>query len=52
MGTNFYFNHIEYFQTQQVAKKKFGVYGSYHFDDIKYWNDPDYLIDWTEGEFA
>ena len=29
---------------------KFGVYER-EFGKMKYWNDPDYLFDWTEGEF-
>ena len=44
------FNHIEYEKTLQQARQKFGVYER-EYGDIKYWNDPDYLFDWTEGEF-
>lgn len=40
------FNHIEYKETLQ----KFGVYERV-YGESKYWNDPDYLFDWTEGEF-
>ena len=49
------FNHIEYFETEKEAKRKFKVsnwYDSYIFNDIKYWNDPAYNIDWTEGDFS
>lgn len=46
------FNHIEYFETEKAAKKKFGAYNYLIFDDFKYWNDPDYKIDWTEGDFS
>ncbi len=46
------FDHIEYFETEKAAKKKFGVYSYHIFDDFKYWNDPDYKIDWTEGDFS
>ena len=46
------FDHIEYFETEKAAKKKFGVYSYHIFDDFKYWNDPDYNIDWTEGDFS
>ena len=44
------FNHMEYEKTLQKARQKFGVYER-EYGDIKYWNDPDYLFDWTEGEF-
>ena len=44
------FNHVEYEKTLQKARQKFGVYER-EYGDIKYWNDPDYLFDWTEGEF-
>lgn len=37
---------------EEAAKKKFGVYSYHIFDDFKYWNDPDYKIDWTEGDFS
>ena len=33
------------------AVKKFKVYRGYKME-MEYWNDPDYLFDWTEGEFA
>ena len=46
------FNHVEYFKTEKKAKEKFKAYNHYIFDDIKYWNDPDAPIDWTEGEFS
>lgn len=45
-----HFNHIEYEKTLQKARQKFGVYER-SYGDMKYWNDPDYLFDWTEGEF-
>lgn len=44
------FNHIEYKKTLQKARQKFGVYER-EYGETKYWNDPDYLFDWTEGEF-
>lgn len=46
------FDHVKYFETEKTAKKKFNVYDYYIFEDIEYWNDPDYLIDWTEGDFS
>ena len=45
------FNHIEYEKTLQNARQKFGVYER-SYGDTKDWNDPDYLFDWTEGEFV
>ena len=45
------FNHIEYEKTLQKARRKFGVYER-SYGDTKYWDDPDYLFDWTEGEFV
>ena len=44
------FNHLEYEHTLKKARLKFGVYER-EYGGIKYWNDPDYLFDWTEGEF-
>ena len=44
------FNHIEYEKTLQQARQKFGVYER-EYGNIKYWNDPDYLFDWTEEAF-
>lgn len=44
------FNHIEYEKTLQKARQKFGVYER-EYGQAKFWNDPDYLFDWTEGEF-
>lgn len=45
-------NHVEYFETERAAKRKYKAYSYYTFDDIKYWNDPNYPIDWTEGDFS
>ena len=44
------FNHIEYEKTLQQASQKFGVLER-EYGNIKYWNDPDYLFDWTEEAF-
>jgi hypothetical protein len=46
------FDHVKYFETEKTAKKKFNVYDYYIFEGIKYWNDPDYPVDWTEGDFS
>lgn len=45
------FNHVEYEKTLKKARLKFDVHDRI-FSGIKYWNDPDYLFDWTEGEFS
>lgn len=45
------FNHIEYEKTLLKARQKFGVYER-EYGNMNYWNDPDYLFDWTEGEFV
>lgn len=45
------FSHVEYEETLKKARIKFGVYERI-YGEVKYWNDPDYLFDWTEGEFT
>lgn len=45
------FNHIEYEKTLLKARQKFGVYER-EYGNMNYWIDPDYLFDWTEGEFV
>ena len=45
------FDHELYIKSEKEAMKRFGV--SDRFDiKVEYWNDPDYLFDWTEGEFS
>lgn len=44
-------NHKEYAETEKCAIRKFRVYRGYSMS-VKYYNDPDYLFDWTEGEFS
>ena len=44
------FNHMEYEETLNKASSKFCVYER-RYGEEKYWNDPKYLFDWTEGEF-
>lgn len=44
------FNHMEYEETLNKARSKFCVYER-RYGEEKYWNDPKYLFDWTEGEF-
>ena len=45
------FNHIEYFKTERRARGKW-CYEYYYEPALEYWNDPDYKIDWTEGDFS
>ena len=44
------FNHQEYSDKEKAAKKR------YHINDwemnIKYYSDPDYPVDWTDGSFS
>ena len=46
------FDHVKYFETEAEAKRKFPYSGRYFNEDVHNWNDPDYKIDWTEGEFS
>jgi hypothetical protein len=47
------FNHKEYFKSQVEARNRLGAWDLYVHDYTpKYWNDPDYKVDWTEGEFC
>lgn len=47
-------DHVKYFESEKEAKEKFRVYDHPIFRDLNYWNDdnPAYMIDWTEGDFA
>lgn len=47
-------DHVKYFETEKAAREKYKVWSYPIFDDFKNWNDPnpDYLIDWTEGDFS
>lgn len=45
------FNHKIYMETEMKAKERFKVYRREAFVP-KYWEDPDYPFDWTEGEFS
>lgn len=48
------FDHVKYFESEKKAKERFGVYDYPVFQDLNYWNDdnPEYMIDWTEGDFS
>lgn len=47
------FDHIKYGQTQKAAAEYLELYNLYIGDwYLKYSRDPDYNIDWTEGEFC
>ena len=45
------FDHLIYSKTEKEARLKLKVCEPYHMG-LKYWNDSDYLFDWTEGEFS
>ena len=45
------FDHVKYFETELAAARKFGVNREYN-TELQHWNDPDYPIDWTEGDFC
>lgn len=46
------FSHIEYFKTERAAQRKYEAWDAYVGWKQDYWEDPDYLIDWTVGEFC
>ena len=43
------FEHGIYFKTERDAQKRFGV--SNYEPVFNYWSDPDYMFDWTDGNF-
>lgn len=43
--------HALYAKTEKEAARRFGVVRNYVMD-IRYWNDPNYLFDWTECDFS
>ena len=45
------FCHKEYDEQKKQAQRRFHVYER-PWRDVKYWKDPDYPFDWTEGEFC
>ena len=45
------FCHKEYDEQEKQAQRRFHVYER-SWRDAKYWEDPDYPFDWTEGEFC
>ena len=45
------FCHKEYDEQEKQAQRCFHVYER-SWRDAKYWEDPDYPFDWTEGEFC
>ena len=45
-------DHVKYKESEEAARNKYRLYDYPIFHDIKYWNDPDYPIDWTEGDFS
>lgn len=45
------FDHVVYQATERHARRRFRVNQRY-YSGQRYWNDPDYLYDWVEGEFS
>jgi hypothetical protein len=45
------FCHRIYEEKEKQARKRFKVDERY-WSGEKYWEDPDYPFDWTEGEFS
>lgn len=45
------FNHRLYAETEKQARERFKVYERC-WCEPKYWEDPNYPFDWTEGEFC
>ena len=47
------FDHLEYDRTRKIAAEKYGVWESWMGSgDFYQYNDPNYKIDWAEGEFS
>lgn len=44
------FCHREYSEKEKLAKERFHVHERLWYKE-KYWEDPDYPFDWTEGKF-
>ena len=42
---------MEYEETLNKARSKFCVHER-RYGEEKYWNDPDYLFDWTDGSLC
>ena len=47
------FIHQEYVKSELAARRKFHLWDAYFsYDDEHYTEDPDYPVDWTDGEFS
>lgn len=46
------YDHVIYTKTEQEARNRLNVHERSPYIKEKFWNDPDYLFDWTEGEFS
>ncbi len=46
------FDHVIYSKSEQEARVRFQAIGRIPFIRENVWNDPDYLFDWTEGDFT
>lgn len=45
------FDHVIFQRTEMDATKRIHLNPSFGWM-VKYWNDPDYPVDWTEGDFS
>lgn len=45
------FDHVIYAKTEKEAMKRYRLFNRFDIE-VKYWNDPDYFFDWTEGKFS
>ena len=45
------FDHIVYQKTEMEACRRFHLKPAFDWR-LNYWNDPDYPVDWTEGDFS
>lgn len=45
-------DHVKYKEAEAAARRKYEAWDYPIFGDINYWNDPEYPIDWTEGDFS
>lgn len=51
METYILFCHREYNEKEKLARERFHVHERLWCKE-RYWEDPDYPFDWTEGEFC
>lgn len=46
------FDHVAYHKAERVAQARLNAWSAYTAWNNDYYNDPDYPIDWTKGEFC